>query len=98
MYRLSHEGRGDISFIARETISYFMYFFVCQIKPVDILDTSVNTSILYERYFSRLNLVYFFVQEVQDFSSKPLSKIQTSKLRPLPNFAQVYHTNIKYTS
>ena len=24
MYRLSHEGRGDISFIARGTISYFV--------------------------------------------------------------------------
>ena len=24
MYRLSHERRGDISFIARETISYFV--------------------------------------------------------------------------
>ena len=23
MYRLSHEGKGDISFIARRTISYF---------------------------------------------------------------------------
>ena len=24
MYRLSHEGRGDISFIARGTMSYFV--------------------------------------------------------------------------